>query len=465
VLGATAESDRKFPVYAAFAEAQFPVLDSVTLQVAGRYEKFISDLSDRDNDIFVPSASIRWQATDSMALRGSWGKTFSQVNPPAPTAPVQVAPVGIANFGGFGTGPGQTFTGMNYPNLDVEPMKGSYMNLGFLFQAGGFQSSLDLYEVRVDDYARTMSTTNVVNGLVVPGETGAGALINCSSPLLASQAGLAGRPFVELTGNACLQGTSRLNTINTPGGVGPGGLTNGRVNYFGGTDETNAGELMTRGIDVVMSYTFDNVFGGQLRPSIDGSYVLDWELEEFKIGGVVLAPGYDGVGFVNNTATGRIGQAVPEWRATLGLNYRHDIHNLNIAAHFLPSIRDEEAAKFNESSRATNANVGDANGFTNPACIDTNPTSPPVPAGSGTGQFGGYCQGQVTSILAGQKIDSSVTVDMTYRVQLPAETAMSLSIFNLTDAEPPFARTSISYLSGFGNPLGRSFKLQLSKQF
>jgi len=461
VLGATVESERKFPVYAAFAEAQLPLLDSLTLQFAGRYEKFISDLSDRDNDIFVPAASLRWQATDWMALRGSWGKTFSQVNPPAPTDPVSGTSAAMTAFGGFGSGPGQTFTTANYPNLDVEPMKGTYVNLGLLFQFGGFQGSFDLYDVRIDDYARTMSVTNVVSGLVMPGETGVGALINCSSPLLTPQAGLGGRAFVELNGT-CVQGSSRLNSP-----VGAGGLngTGARVNYFGGTDETNAGELMTRGIDVAMSYTFENVFGGELRPSIDGSYVLDWELEAFKIGGAVLAPGYDGVGFVNNTTTGRIGQAVPEWRGTLGLNYRRDIHNLNIAAHFLPSIRDEEAAKFNESSRATNANIGDANGFTNPACVDTNPTSPPVPAGSGTGEFGGFCQGQVTSLLAGQKIDSSVTVDVTYRVRLPAETALSLSIFNLTDEDPSFARTAISYMSGFGNPLGRNFKLQLSKRF
>jgi iron complex outermembrane receptor protein len=461
VLGATVETERKFPVHAAFVEAQFPVLDSVTLQVAGRYEKFISDLSDQDNDIFVPAASLRWQATDWMALRGSWGKTFSQVNPPAPTSPVVGSSTSIAAFGGFGAGPGQTFTAANYPNQDVEPMKGSYINVGFLFQAGGFQSSLDVYEVVVDDYARTMSTTNVVNGLVVPGQVnpGAGALINCSSPLLSPQAGLGGRAFVELNG-ACSQGVSALNSP-----AGTGGLAGGRVNYFGGTDETNAGELMTRGIDVVMSYTFDNVFGGELRPSIDGSYVLDWELEEFKIGGSVLANGYDGVGFVNNTSTGRIGQAVPEWRGTLGLNYHRDIHNLNIAAHFLPSLRDEDSSKFIELNSATNANVGDANGFTNAACADTNPTTPPVANGSGTGQFGTFCAGQNTRFLAGQEIDSSVTVDMTYRVQLPAETAMSLSIFNVTDEDPPFARTAISYLSGFGNPLGRSFKLQLSKQF
>ena len=53
----------------------------------------------------------------------------------------------------------------------------------------------------------------------------------------------------------------------------------------------------------------------------------------------------------------------------------------------------------------------------------------------------------------------------TYRVQLPAETSVSLSIFNVLNEDPAFARTAISYMSGFGNPLGRTFKLQLGKKF
>ena len=120
---------------------------------------------------------------------------------------------------------------------------------------------------------------------------------------------------------------SRLNSA-----AGGGGLVGGRVNYWGGTDQTNAGTLRNQGIDVSLSYEFDNVLGGQLRPSLDGSYILDWELDGFTVADSTLAPGYDGIGFLNSTATGRLGQAVPEWRATFGLNYRFDIHNINIAS-------------------------------------------------------------------------------------------------------------------------------------
>lgn len=475
VLGATLETDREFPVYAAFAEMQFPLLDTVTLQVAGRYEKFLSDQSDRDNDVFVPSAAIRWQATDWMAIRGAWGQTFSQVNPPAPQAPTQSTSGSIARFGGFG-GTGSQYQQFDYPNLDVQPMEGEYLNVGFIFNAGGFYGSVDFYDVSIGDYARTMSDDDVVAGLVMPGENTIDSLIDCSSPLLSqNQSLLDGRPFVELSG-PCVQGTSRLNTVPVNAGDA-GGLTNGRINYFGGTAETNAGTLSSRGIDVSMSYTFEDVFGGELRPFVDGSYILEWELDDFVVAGSTLAEGYDGVGFVNGTSTGRIGQAVPEWRATFGLNYRWDIHNINIAAHFIPGITDEDTVKYGTSSLATNANIGDQNGFATSAACATSQgiTSPPVPAGAGSADYGtgansrpgtrGYCQGQVAALLAGKQIDDYLTIDLNYRVNLPAETTLLFSIYNLLDEDPAFARTAVSYMSGFGNPLGRNYKMTLSKRF
>jgi iron complex outermembrane recepter protein len=222
--------------------------------------------------------------------------------------------------------------------------------------------------------------------------------------------------------------------------------------------------LHNRGIDLSLSYTFDDVFGGQLRPSLDGSYILDWELDDFVIDGSTLAAGYDGIGYVNGTATGRSGQAVPEWRASFGLNYRFDIHNLNISAHFIPGITDEDTVKYNEQN-STNINAGDANGITPAACADTNPTSPPIPDGAGTGEYGGFCAGQRASLLAGKEIDDYLTIDMTYRVELPADIGVTLSVYNLLNEDPQFARTAVSYLSGFGSPLGRNYKLTLSKRF
>jgi iron complex outermembrane receptor protein len=78
VLGTTQEPDKRYyPVIAAFTELQLPVLPSVDVQLAGRYEKFYSDVTDRDNDVFVPAAAVKWQPLDWMALRTSAGSFAS----------------------------------------------------------------------------------------------------------------------------------------------------------------------------------------------------------------------------------------------------------------------------------------------------------------------------------------------------------------------------------------------------
>ena len=66
ILGTTQNQDRYYPVAAAFFELQLPVLKSVNVELAGRYEKFYSDITDVDNDIFVPAGAIKWQPTDGL---------------------------------------------------------------------------------------------------------------------------------------------------------------------------------------------------------------------------------------------------------------------------------------------------------------------------------------------------------------------------------------------------------------
>jgi iron complex outermembrane receptor protein len=481
VLGAPADllapsanghTSRKYPAAAVFVEAQLPIFDSLNASLAGRYEKFYSDITDRDNDVFVPATSIKWQALDWVAVRGSWGKSFSQVNPPADNSASPLVTNNVLN-----ATYGVTTNNANYSNVDVQPMKGTYFDVGFIVQAGNFQGTVDLYDIKIDDYTRTMTTTNVISALVLPGQSPSNTnLINCSSPLLNPQNAFAGRSFVELAA-ACTQGVSTLATT----------LGTGRINYFGTTDETNSGQLHTSGIDFNATFVFDGVLGGTLTPSLDVSYVLKWALDAFVVGGVTVTPAYDGVGFRNTSAT-RNGQGVPEYRATFALNYHNGIHNLNISARYLPSVIDDNIANFNETG-ARNANVG-VNGATTAAgactgayATDTNPTSNlgGTPAGAGTGLYGanptiptavggaagtvGYCSNQNTAILSGQEVKALTNVDLTYRLNLPAETDLALTIYNLLDTDPAFARNPINYDAGFGSPLGRNLKLQVVKRF
>jgi iron complex outermembrane receptor protein len=481
---------RYFPAYAVFGEVKLPVLDNLDVQLSGRYEKFISDITEIDNDVFVPAMSVLWHPIDELRVRGSYGQTFSQVNPPSDNGQNFARNVAaVPGFGGFGTST-SAFDTYNYDNLGVKPMKGDYFDVGFVTQIGGFTGTVDWYQISIDDYTRTMTAGQVITAIAgnpfynatLPGATAPAAVgvnndwrINCASPLLQPQAGLGGRAYAELAGGvACDANSSLYGNVVTAGQPGVNGMANGRVNFYGGTDQTNSGTLTTSGIDLSARYLFDNVLGGQLTPSIEGTYVLSWDLDDFIIGGVKVANGYDGVGYVNGTAGGRLGQAIPQWRASFSVNYHLGDHNINIAARFIPSVKDEDTTRANPSN-TTNANIGNAAGVvpTGAACVGPT-TSPPVPTDAGTGAFGtssggtvGFCSAQNTAITAGNnKIESSFNIDLVYSIKLPAETTMYLSIFNLTDEDPSFWRgSSLSYGSGYGSPLGRNVKLAVSKKF
>jgi iron complex outermembrane receptor protein len=485
-MGATEESRRRFPVAAAFFEVQLPVLDTLDFGAAGRYEKFYSDVTDKDNAEFVPAINFKWQPLEWMAVRGSAGRTFSQVNPPEDDGPNIGTSIPSTRFGGFG-GSQTVYTTANYDNVDVKSESGEHFDIGLLFQTQNFVASIDYFDVRVQDFARTLSSGGVLAAVVMPGESGTSALINCNSALFNPQAGLGGNPFVELNG-PCIQGVSALDSVSD--GASAGGLAGGRINYFGGNRETNAGELKTNGIDVAASYRFDNVFGGSLTPSVDFSYILEWELGDHVVAGVPISEGYDGIGYTNE-ATGRIGQAVPEWRGSFGVLYRSGRHTLNLLGRYIPSIKDDSDGA-TLANHIRNANVGDADGRTttgagtpaNPAACTvglSNPTSNVgnVPAGAGTGEYGGpsigagavnvgtrgFCGAQNTSILSGTEIESDFNLDLTYRLELPWESDVTLSIYNLLDDEPSFAREALAYNSGFGSPLGRNYKVSFSKRF
>jgi iron complex outermembrane recepter protein len=66
-VAAGAERD----ISSAYVEFSVPLLESVELQVAGRYDDY-SDFGDTVN----PKAALRWEVTDNFALRTSWGQGF-----------------------------------------------------------------------------------------------------------------------------------------------------------------------------------------------------------------------------------------------------------------------------------------------------------------------------------------------------------------------------------------------------
>jgi iron complex outermembrane receptor protein len=480
VFGAAAPNyrpeGRHYPVGAAFFETKLPVWTTVDLSLAGRYEKFFSDVTDIDNDVFVPAAAIKWQPLDWLGVRTSWGKTFSQVNPPRARDPLFANSAASAKYQGLGgAGVASNYTTNNWANLDVKPERGDYLSVGFLVNAGNFTANVDYYNITVGDYTRTMTAANVLDAVAPAGTTGGPANtipLNCSSPAFTQgMSSLNGRTLVELAGGAqCTPGMTMANLVGA------------NINFFGGNGQTNSGELKTDGIDFSASYRFEGVFGGTLTPTVDYSRVLKWELGDFTIGGVPVAKGYDGLGFVN-LSTGRVGQSVAKYRATIGLLYNHGNHTINIQGQYVPSIINENPTDF-DPSNTKNANLADANGVGANAgvCTVGGPVTTDLgntPAGAGAGQYGtgvvptgatgagarGFCASDNTTTNAGKLIEELINIDLIYRVQLPMEMTGSLVVTNVFDKDPSFFRGIVPYNTAYGSPLGRTYKLGFSKRF
>lgn len=461
ILGTTQNLDRYYPVAAVFGEVALPITSSLTAQIAGRYEKFYSDLTDVDNSVFVPAGAIKWQPLDELAVRFSVGKTFSQVNPPADDGRTEGTSTTNTAFGGFGDS-SSLYRTYNYDNVGIESEESTYYNLGFITQLGNFSASIDLWQNDMEKGVRTLTTDGILR-VLTNGVTERSAPINCDSPLFAPNPGLGGNPVVVLAGGAaCTPGMTLDNLIG------------GEIHYFGGVGQVNGGEITQRGIDFNASYRFD-LFGGSLVPSVDLSYFLKYDVEDFKMFGVTIAEGYDAIG-QTNTGAGRLLQTVPEWRGSFGLNYNRGKHTLNLLARYLPSVKNDDLEIFDAGSE-TNANIGSATGHTTgpngvcPASGTLTSDLGNVPEGAGTGEFGGpgtvrgFCAGQNTSIQSFRELKASYNIDLTYRIQLPMDMQMSLSIYNLTDEEPEFARSQLSYSAYFGSPLQRNYRLSFRKRF
>jgi outer membrane receptor protein involved in Fe transport len=211
-----------------------------------------------------------------------------------------------------------------------------------------------------------------------------------------------------------------------------------------------------------MSYSFD-ALGGRLIPSINGTYVTKWFLDDFIVAGVKIADAYDGVGF-RNLSSGRLGQGVPEYRLGFGLVYSRDRHTVNLIGSYIPSVINEDASDFNAVSQR-NANIGPDSSVGCPAIPTGTTHLGSYPAGAGTAEFGATCAGYNMAILSGTKISSYFNLDLIYRMEVTDSLDMALNVVNLLDSDPSFARNQLAYDAGYGNPLGRTVEVSATFKF
>jgi iron complex outermembrane receptor protein len=397
---------------AIFGELDIPVTDDIQVQAAARYEQIYGG-----SDTFNPKVSVRWQALDWLALRGSVGTTFraptlGNLSPNAVTV-LAVAPVTSAYtpFDTFGNG------GKPAGVVGLDPEKATSFNLGGIVTLGNFTGTIDYWHFDFSNPLGSESAGAILTAIFPNGAAGAN---NCAN---AAYAALIAR--VTFANGACAATVGGVNNVARV-----------HVNFI------NNGPQQTHGIDLSAQYFLENVFDGGdvLTARVDGTYNINYRVSAQTIEGIKVFNAYDAAGGLN---VGLLGPAsLPHVKGAFNLNWADGPFNIRGTANIVGGMRD-----FNNPSRAATF-VLPQDGFCNPNTIPP-ALFPNPPLNS--------CVTRQS--LAGASVAPWITFDLNMQyVWAEQNLQFNLSIDNILDKDPPFSRTDYSYDAFTANPYGRTVK-------
>jgi len=351
-------------VGAIFAELQLPVTGRIQAQLAARYEDYGAIGS-----TFDPQFRLKAGLTDWLALRGGIGTTFRGPPPEATAADLVI----LTFIGG-------AFRAVDIlANPDLAPESATTWSLGALLDRGGFRASVDYWNYDFEGAIESEPVSGMVAAMF-----GASGTANCGNPAYAA---LQAR-FTFSGGMCSAANVQRVATYNF-----------------------NSAEVTTSGLDFQASYDFA-VGPGAVQLGLSGSHVIEYEVGDVMVEGIVVQPAYDAAGLLNYQTTA---YPIPRWKGQAWLQGEFGPHLLRTQVNHVGGYTDQRAI--------------------------------------------------FATLAAGQDIGSYTTVDATWRWSLRTGTTVALSLFNILDAEPPFARLDQNYDPFTADPLGFTAKLGVSQAF
>ncbi len=359
-LGGSRNSSLDQDVSAIFTEWSLPILDTLEVNLALRYEDY------GDTDTTDPKLAVRWQATDWMAIRGSYSSTFR-------------APTQLQQESGSATSLqliGKSFRAIDtYGNADLIPESADAYGFGFIFNPANFNATLDYWRFDLEDTLTTDPLGGMVDTLF-----GAGGTDNCGN---AAYAALEAR--FTFSGACGIANVARVETY-----------------------VVNGSSREIDGIDFSISNYWDLSNGDVVTLGTQGSYTLGYDLEDVFVDGVLVESARDATGYLNAQTSA---YPLPELKGQVYGEYTKGDANFRLVSKYTDEYIDQ---RYN------------------------------VP------------------------VDSQLTWDFHYRYLWNtdlAETVINVSVENLTDKDPSFARLDLDYDPFTGNALGRTFKVGVSAKF
>lgn len=286
-------------IYAAFGELRLPFTDTLEVTIAGRAESYESA-----DTTFNPKATIRWQATDWLALRGTVGTTYR--------APLATTTDSTRFVRGLSNGSGTYRANDLFGNASLQPETAFTYDIGAILEVGPMTATIDYWNFDFKDQLTTESVSDmlaVVNGI----GTGNG---HCADPAYAAVLAR-----ISFTGAAC-------NTSGDLTKINSGNILSYR------TYNINGGGISTDGIDFQVNFRFDELLlGGDVSFGVDGTYLLSYDESPYLIEG--KATGVSAACPTGGCTVARVGTYRPDvftgynqLRANAFFNWNMGIHNL-----------------------------------------------------------------------------------------------------------------------------------------
>ncbi|WP_126174030.1 TonB-dependent receptor plug domain-containing protein [Altericroceibacterium xinjiangense] len=375
-LGSNRNVDVASDVWAVFAEAQLPITDRITAQIAARYEDYGAGVG----STFDPQARISAELTDWLSVRGGVGTTFRGPPPQSTLSDLVI----LTFIGG-------AFRAVDtLGNRDLDPESATTYNAGLLIDRGRFRASLDWWRY---DFSGGIEN-EPVNGIVAAlfGATGSA---NCGDP---AYAGLQTR--FTFSGGIC--GASNVQRL--------------RSYTF------NSADVRTSGLDFQASYEAD-LGAAVVQTGVSGTYVIEYEVGDVVVEGIMVQPAFDAVGKLNYQTTA---YPLPQWKGYGWVQGLFGPHALRLQVNYIDGTTDQRGADV----------------------------------------FGPNCAVLAcAAVTGGKQVGSFTTLDASWRWSLPTRTILSVALTNLFDTDPPFARLDQNYDPLTASPLGFTAKVGVSQAF
>ena len=185
----------------------------------------------------------------------------------------------------------------------------------------------------------------------------------------------------------------------------------------------NGPDIETDGFDITAGYSFDAMMG-------EWDISLQWtKVNSFDVAPSDLNPeGIDALGKLNDTVS--FLRPIVENKGKLGISYSRDVYRVNLIANYTDGYQDADSIV----------------GFPLTAVF------PDIPN-------------------IRKDVDEHITYDIHYNMSLEnmndmlAQSAVWVSVYNLTDEDPPRTRTDLNYDPYTHNPFGRMIKVGVRHKF